>query len=332
MPDSQARSPNVHDASNAGLLESFPDPQIEEAQFPLFGPQLYETDDQSPLVDPYENVDYGLQSRSNYSAEEPPYTPRIDGAQYNRPWPSPSGEQNYLVGPPQENDVFQTGEDPGSHEGAFQQQGNYMEAISAHDFGDASGHTISWRSLDILSPEIGSHRIDHVSRNLPDATFQTARRPSIEHYPLLQTNNPGIAQMPSGSGAFATQMSTRDCQLDPLEQVSTGGLVASLVSPFTGRVFDWTNGNEKNHLVGINRSLSVDPGFPTSTTSRAQNSHISPISSEPRRKSDSSYHPASTVQPLAQRTQRGTKSSQPLAQDWSVRPSRMRSSGKDDFA
>ena len=293
----------MHDAANAGLLKPLPDPRMEEAKLNLYDSQLYGTDGRSPLAGPYENVDYGSQSRTNYYADELSYTPRIDSAQYYRPWPSPSGQLNHLVGSPQENDVLHTGEHSDSVESASQQQGNYIEANSALDFGDASGQMFSWGPVDTLSPEIGSQGIDHVSRSLQDATFQTERRSSVEHYPLLQTSNPGIIQMPSVSG-----------------------------------VFNWTNGSEKNYLVGINRSLSVDPDFPNNARSRAQNSHISPPGSEPRRNSESSYqnvplnHSASTVQPLAQAAQRGTKNSQSPAQDWSVMPYRMQSSGKDEFA
>ena len=336
MPESQARSSSVHHASSAELLGPLPDPQVEEREFPLYPPQLYGTDEQSPLIDPYENVDRGSQSSTNYSAEEPPYMPRIDGAQGYMPWQSPFSQQDYLPGLPQENDVLQTGEHSGSVDSAFQQQGNYMGATSALNLGGNSRHVNSWGSSFTLSPEVGPHRVGHVSRNL-QATFRTGRRSSVERHSHLDTSNPAIIQTPSVSRSFANHTNTSDRQINQVEQVTTSHLDPSVLSLFNDRGFAWPV-NERNDLAGIPRSLSVDSGFPDNATSRAHNSHIGPSASEPRRNSQSScqgfpqYHQASTFQPQAQGAQRGTRGSLSLAQDSSVMPYGMQPSGRDEFA
>ncbi len=331
MPESQARSPGVHNASGAELLGPFPDPQVEEADFPPYDPQLYETDEQSPLVDSYENVDCGSQSSTNYSAEEPPCTPGINGAQYYRPCRSSSGQQNYLVGLAQENDVLQTGERFGSVESAPQQQGNHMGATSVLDLGDNSRHINSRGSSITLSPGVVPHGVGHVSRNSQD------RHSSGERHPLLQTGNPARTQMPLVSERFAMPMSSSYWQGNPLEQVTADEVDPPLVLPFDGGVFDWPSGNERNDLAGIHRRLSVDSCFPDNATSRAHNSHTARVS-EPRRNRQSSYqsfpqyHRASAFQPQVQGAPRGTRGLLPLAQDSSVMPNGMQPSGRDEFA
>ena len=338
MPESEARSSSVHHASGVRLLGPFSDPQVEEAEVPQYDPQLYETDERSLLVDSYENVDRGSQSSTNYSAEEAAYTPSTNGAQYYRPCRSSSGQQNYLVGLAQENDVLQTSEHSGSFESAFQQQGNHMGATSASNLGDNSRHINPWGSPITLSPEVGPHRVDYVSRDLQDATFRTDRHSSEERHPYLQTGIPAITQMPLVSELNAVPTSSSDWQGNPLEQVTADEMEPSLVSPFNSGVFDWPNGSARNNLAGIHRSLSLDSGSPDNATSPAHNSHIGLSVSEPRRNSQSSYqggpqyHRASAFQPQAQGIQRGTRGSLLLTQDPSVMPYGMQSLDNDEFA
>ena len=311
MPESQARSSSVHHASSADLLGPFPDSQVEETEFPLYAPQLYGTDEQSPLIDPCENLDRGSQSSTNYSGEEPPYTPCNNGAQYHGPCRSSFGQQNYLVGLDQVNDVLQTGEHSGSRESASQQQGNHMVATSALNIGNNSRHPNSWGSSSILYPEAGPYRVGRMSRNLQDATFQTDGHSSGERHPRLQTGNPERTQVSLLSEPFAMPMSSSDWQEKPPEQLTSSGLNNPVFSPLNDR---------------------------GSAMSRAHNSHIGRSASDPRRNIQRfyqgfpQYQRASTVHPKAQGAQRGTRGALSLAQDPSVMPYGMQPSDRDEFA
>lgn len=334
MPEIQVRNYSVHHASIAELLGSFSDPQLEEAEFPQYDPHLFEIDEQRPLGDSCENVDSGSQSSTSYSAEGPPYLPRIDGAQSYMPQRSPFSQENYPVGLPPENNLLQSGEHSRSVDTVFQQQGNHIGATSALDLGDNSRHIISGQSSTTLPPGFEPHRVNHAGRNV-QATFRTGRRSSLERHPHLDTSNPAIIQTPSISRSFADHANTTDRQVNPLEQVTADGMGPSLISPFVdGGVLDWTNGNETIDLSGTHRSFSVDSGLPGNATSRAHSSHIGPSASEPRRNSQSSYQSGARYpfQPQAQGARRGTRGSPSLMQGPSMFSYGMQSLDNDRLA
>ena len=302
MPESQARSPSVYHARNS------PQPQVEEAEFSLYGPRRYETGEQSPLVDSYDNVDRGSR----------PYTPRIDNGQGYMPWQSPFGQYDYL-GLPQDNNGLQIGEHSHSVDSAFQQQGNHIGPTSALDLGDNGHPIISWESSTTLPPGFEPRHVNHVSPNLQGA-FQTGRRSSLERHPHLDTSSPAAIQTPLVPRSFANHTNTSDRQVNPLMPATADGMDPSLDLPFDDGMLDWPHGNGRIDLAGTRRRISMDSGLPDNATSRAHNRHIGPSVSEPRRHSQSSYHSvaqqhrAPAFQPQDQGARRGIRGSPSPAQ------------------
>ena len=301
LPNSQVRSPNAHDGVNVGLLEPFQDPQ------------LYGTDEQNPVAISYEDGDYGSPSSTNNSAEEPPRMPRIDYTQDYGPRRTP---------------LLQTGEYPGFFGAAFQQQGNYTEAPSAVEPGDARQHIVPRRSLTTLSPEIGLNRVGHARRNSQHEPSGTGRRSSVGRRPLLQASNLEMTQIPLGSSPSAIQVSNSDWHGDPPEAVTTRDWDLSFVP------FDWLIGNERNGPAEADRNLAMDPVFPESSTSRA---HISHNVSEAWRNGHTSHHVVPQypqVSPFhqTQGVQRDTRSPLSFAQVPSVMRYGMPSLDNPDFA
>ena len=324
MPESQARSPSVYHARNS------PQPQVEEAEFSLYGPRRYETGEQSPLVDSYDNVDRGSR----------PYTPRIDNGQGYMPWQSPFGQYDYL-GLPQDNNGLQIGEDSRSVNTAFLQQGHHhMGPTSALDLGDNGHHIFSWESSTTLPPGFEPRHVNHVRLNLQTA-FRTGRRSSLGRHLHLDTSSPGPIQTPLVPRSFANHANTSDRQVNPLEPATADGMDPSLDLPFDDGMLDWPHENGRIDLAGIRRRISMDSGLPDNATSRAHNRHIGPSVSEPRRHSQSSYqrvaqhHRAPAFQPLAFRPQdqgarRGIRGSLSPAQ--TVIPYGIPSLDNDEFA
>ena len=336
MLGSQARNPSFHDAFSPELLGPFQYSQ-EEAKSPLYEPQLNEIDEQSRSVDSYGNVDCGSQSSTDNSAEELPHTPRSDGAQGCMPRRSPFSLEDYLVGPPQENDELQTGEHSRSVDTSFQQPGDHIGATSAFNLGDKSRHITSWESSTTLPPGLKPHHVNHVSRNL-QATTRTRRRSSLEHHSQWHTSNSAIIQAPFISRSFANHANTSDRQVNPPGQVTANGMDPSLILPVDGGVLDWASGNERTDPVWIHRSFPVDSVFPKHATSRAHSSHIGQSVSEVRRNSQSpyqsvaQYHRAPAFQPQAQVGRRGTRGSPSFAQDPSMMSYGMQPLVNDEFA
>ena len=333
---SQARNPSFHHAFIPELLGPFQYSQ-EEAESPPYEPQLNEIDEQSRSVDSYGNVDCGSQSSTNNSAEGPPYMPGIDGAQGYEPQPSPFSQEIYLAELPQEDDVLQTGEHFRAVDTAFRPQGNHMGAASGLNLRDNGSHIISGGSSTTLPLGSVRRRVYHASRESQEM-FRTGRRSSVERHSHLDINNPAITQTPSVSRSFSSHTNTRGRQVGPLEQTAADGMGLPFVSPFDGRVLDWPSGQERIDLAGFPRSFSVDSAIPNDATSRAQNSHIGPCVSGPRRNSQSShqtvarYHRGGAFQAHAQGARRGTSDLLSPAPDPSVISYGMQSVDNDEFA
>ena len=337
---SQARNSSFHHAFSPELLEPFQYSQ-EEAIYPLNEPQLNEIDEQSRSVDPYGNVDCGSQSSTNHSTEGPTYMPRINGAQGYMPQRSPFSQEIDLAEMPQEDDVLQTGGHFRAVDSAFRQQGNHIGAASALHLRDNGYHISSRESSTTLPLGPKRRRVDHASRDLQEIC-RIGRRSSGEYHSHLEISNPGITQTPSISGSFTSHTNTGGRQVDPLEQTTADGINPPVVSPVDGGVLDWSSGNERIDLAAFYRSSFVDSGLPNDATSRAQNSHIGPSVSEPRRNSQSPYQrfaqyhrdPAlqPQLQPRAQVGRRGTRDSPSLALDPSVMSYGMQSLDNDEFA
>ena len=336
MPEVQARSSSVHHASSVEFLRPLPDPQVEEAGFPQYDPHLFEIDEQSQLVNSYENVNCDSQSSTHYSAEGPPYMPRIDGAQGYIPQQSPFSQEIYLAELLQEDDVLQTRGHFGAVDSAFRQQGNYMGAASASNFRGNGYHIFSRESSTTLPLGSKRRRVGNASRDL-QGMFRTGRRSSVERHSHLDIGNPAITQTPSVSRSFSSHTNTSGRQVDPLEQTAADGMDPPFVSPFDGGVLDWPSGHERIDLAGFPRSFSVDSGFPNDATSRAQNSHIGSSVSGLRRNSQSSYqtvaryHRGGAFQTQAQGARRATNLLS-LAPDPSAISNGMQSVDNDGFA
>ena len=333
MLGSQARNPSFHDAFSPELLGPFQYSQ-EEAESPLYEPQLNEIDEQSRSVDSFGNVDCGSQSSTNNSAEEPPYMPRIDGAQGYMPSFS---QENYLAELPQEDDILQTGEHFRAVDTAFRPQGNHMGAASGLNLRDNGSHIFSGESSTTFPLGSERRRVDHASRDL-QGMLRTGRRSSVERHSHLDISNPAITQTPSVSRSFSSHTNTSGRQVDPLEQTAADGMGPPFVSQFDGGVLGWPSGQERIDLAGFPRSFSVDSAFPNDATSRAQNSHIGPSVSGPRRNSQSSYqtvaryHRGGAFQAQAQGARPGTSYLLSLAPDPSVISYGMQSVDNDEFA
>ena len=179
FPD-KARTPvgssDAYDQPNFGV----PDPLLDR--------HLYGNDEQSPLADPYQNGDYGPQGSTSNS---------IDGTQGYWPWRTP---------------LPQTGGHFGSFESTFQQRGDYIEAPSTTNTGDARHHMVAPRSLTALRPEIEINGVGRARRNSQYVD----------------------------SGPSAIQMSTDDCQIGQRETITTGFRNPSLLS------FDQLSGDDRS--------------------------------------------------------------------------------------
>ena len=317
---------NTYQAYGPELLEPYSYPQVEEAESPLYGPQLIETDEQSSLVGSYGNVDRGSQSSTTYSTEGPPHMPHIDGAQGYIARPSAFIQHNYLVRLPQENGAHQTEEGPASVNTAFlQQEGHQTGPTSALDLGDNGHDVYSWESSTTLPPGFEPPYVDHVSPNL-QAALRAGRRSPPERHPHLHTSSPAIIQTPLVPRSSANYANTSDRQVNPLEPATADGMDPSLDLPFDGGLLDWPHGNGRIDRARTRRRISMDSGLPHNATSRAHNRHIGPSVSEHRRHSQSSYqsvaqhHRAPAFQSLAfqpqdQGARRGIRGSTSPAQN-----------------
>ena len=320
LPGHTPRPPQLQFATNAGLLRFFPGPQIEEPDFPLFGPQLSETGEQSPLVDSTGNVDHSSQSSTNYSADTSPYMPCIDSAQIYMPHQTLFSQgDDYPIGLPQENVVRQTGEYARSVDTAFQQLDSHMGTTSAPSLGDNGHHIMPWESSTTLPPGLEPRYVNPASPNL-QAAFRAGRRSSVERHPHLEISSPATIRKTLVPRSFVNHANTSDRRVNPLEPATTNGMDPSLDLPFDGGMLDWPHGNRID-LAGTRRRTSMDSGLPDNATSRAHNSHIGPKLSEPRRHSQSSYqsaaqhHLAPALQPQDQETRRGIRGSTSPAQN-----------------
>ena len=297
LPHCRVGSPNAHDGAAFNLFGPFQDPQ------------LYETDEQSQGADSYGNRNYDSQTSTNYSAREPPRTPRIDENQGHGPWQAP----NHVVGLAREIDVVQTGEHPVSFESAFEQQGNYTEAPSAVNPSDARHHVVSRRSSTTLSPVVGLDRVGHARRNSQHEPPGTGRHYSVGSRTRPQISNLENTQIPLGPGPSAIQVSQSDWQVNQSEAATTSDWFPPLFP------LDWPSGMERHDPAETNRHLAIDPGLPQSAAGRADDSELGHIG-QSSYQGIPEYPLASPIQRQSQGIQRGRTSSLSFAQDWSVMP------------
>ena len=228
MHYSQVRSSDAHDGSNAGLLDAFIDPQ------------LHETNEQSLVVDSYDNEGYGSQSSTDHCAEQSPYIPRTDYTQGYRQW-SPSTTQNYIVGMAQENEVVQTSEDSGSIRSTLQHQGNHMVGTSAPGLGDARYHSST------QAPETGFDQREAATTDYWDSSLFSFDGPSGNGRSLATTRahiNPNVSHNGRASNQDVSHFS-----LASLFQSETSSAMQSLDEHgFARNPHGPPQGNTETHL------------------------------------------------------------------------------------